>query len=133
MDSVSGSSSSAALAGSSSAALAGSSSAALEDKQESKMKMCRAEYRSLSRFIEHLRPTRQCMNTLKIQFPQKGDSCNTDVGSHLSRRLSRPERWLFCRDPRSDTVLSLARLTMHTHANPAATMSCAISRAFPNS
>ncbi|KAG1925544.1 protein C15orf41 [Pimephales promelas] len=33
------------------------------------MKMSRAEHRSLSRFMERLRPTRQCMDTLKAQFP----------------------------------------------------------------
>ncbi|XDV42528.1 hypothetical protein PO909_011170 [Leuciscus waleckii] len=93
MDSVSGSSSSAALAG--------SSSAALEDKQESKMKMCRAEYRSLSRFIEHLRPTRQCMNTLKIQFPHLPPSTLLSIFSQeYQKRMKRS----FVRHHAPDTV-----------------------------
>ncbi|XP_051579227.1 CDAN1-interacting nuclease 1 isoform X2 [Myxocyprinus asiaticus] len=42
---------------------------AVTDKQETKMEICRADYRTIAKFIEQLRPTRQCMKILKTQFP----------------------------------------------------------------
>ncbi|KAK7152412.1 hypothetical protein R3I93_010583 [Phoxinus phoxinus] len=70
--------------------VSGSSSAALAEKQESKMKICRAEYRSVSRFIEHLRPTRQCMDTLKTQFPHLPPSTLLSIFSQeYQKRMKR--------------------------------------------
>ncbi|KAK1793268.1 hypothetical protein P4O66_011657 [Electrophorus voltai] len=37
------------------------------------MKLCRAEYKTIVKFTEQLRPTRQCMKMLKDKFPKRGD------------------------------------------------------------
>ncbi|XP_073783632.1 CDAN1-interacting nuclease 1 isoform X1 [Danio rerio] len=37
-------------------------------EQVNNLRICRAEYRSISRFVEQLRPTRQCMKTLQTHF-----------------------------------------------------------------
>ncbi|XP_039539690.1 CDAN1-interacting nuclease 1 isoform X3 [Pimephales promelas] len=66
-----------------------SGSAALADKQETKMKMSRAEHRSLSRFMERLRPTRQCMDTLKAQFPHLPPSTLLSIFSQEYQRTKR--------------------------------------------
>ncbi|KAA0711570.1 hypothetical protein E1301_Tti006141 [Triplophysa tibetana] len=44
------------------------------DQEVNKTRLSRAEYRCISRFMEHLRPTRQCMKKLKTQFPHLSPS-----------------------------------------------------------
>ncbi|XP_030645244.1 CDAN1-interacting nuclease 1 [Chanos chanos] len=38
------------------------------------MKLCRAEYKTIAKFTEQLRPTRQCMKILKERFPNHSPS-----------------------------------------------------------
>ncbi|TSM77347.1 hypothetical protein Baya_6097 [Bagarius yarrelli] len=56
----------------------------------SKMKLTRAEYRVLAKFMEQLRPTRQCMKMLKDRFPDHSQSTLLSIFSlEYQKRMKR--------------------------------------------
>ncbi|XP_016092886.1 CDAN1-interacting nuclease 1 isoform X2 [Sinocyclocheilus grahami] len=66
------------------------SSAAFADKPVNRMQVCRAEYRAIGRFVEQLRPTRQCMKTLQTQFPHLPPSTLLSIFSQeYQKRMKR--------------------------------------------
>uniref|UniRef100_A0A673K8S1 CDAN1-interacting nuclease 1 n=1 Tax=Sinocyclocheilus rhinocerous TaxID=307959 RepID=A0A673K8S1_9TELE len=55
-----------------------------------RMQVCRAEYRAIGRFVEQLRPTRQCMKTLQTQFPHLPPSTLLSIFSQeYQKRMKR--------------------------------------------
>ncbi|XP_037397621.1 CDAN1-interacting nuclease 1 isoform X3 [Pygocentrus nattereri] len=56
----------------------------------SKMKLCRAEYRTIAKFTDQLRPTRQCMKMLKDRFPNHSQSTLLSIFSlEYQKRMKR--------------------------------------------
>lgn len=54
------------------------------------MKICRAEYKTIAKFIEQLRPTRQCMKILKDRFPNHSQSTLLSIFSlEYQKRMKR--------------------------------------------
>lgn len=59
-------------------------------KDVNKMRISRAEYKCMSRFMEQLRPTRQCMKILKVQFPNLSPSTLLSIFSQeYQKRMKR--------------------------------------------
>ncbi|KAL7862259.1 hypothetical protein SRHO_G00137000 [Serrasalmus rhombeus] len=54
------------------------------------MKLCRAEYRTIAKFTDQLRPTRQCMKMLKDRFPNHSQSTLLSIFSlEYQKRMKR--------------------------------------------
>uniref|UniRef100_A0A3B4BV12 CDAN1-interacting nuclease 1 n=1 Tax=Pygocentrus nattereri TaxID=42514 RepID=A0A3B4BV12_PYGNA len=63
------------------------------------MKLCRAEYRTIAKFTDQLRPTRQCMKMLKDRFPNHSQSTLLSIFSleyqkRMKRSLVRHHNWI---------------------------------------
>ncbi|XP_041121980.1 CDAN1-interacting nuclease 1-like [Polyodon spathula] len=54
------------------------------------MKLVRAEYQELAKYMEHLRPTRQCMKMLKEKFSSQSQSTLLSIFSQeYQKRIKR--------------------------------------------